>query len=111
MAIDELHQYGQAHLDIRLENVCFCPLTGQVILIDLDRSRPKISSANQYSLTYGKSTMYTPAAPEWTAENLDWRQLAIMLFFITSRTTDLDYHKILVPEDSYPFFRDLFQNG
>lgn len=36
IAIDELHKFGFAHLDIRLENVCFDKELNAV-LIDLDR--------------------------------------------------------------------------
>lgn len=41
IAIKRMHEAGFAHLDIRLENICFKvnSLAGRAVLIDLDRSR------------------------------------------------------------------------
>lgn len=38
LALNELHSQGLAHLDIRLENVCFHPQSKAPILIELDQS-------------------------------------------------------------------------
>ena len=38
-AVQELHDAGLAHRDIRLENIC-CHCKGKAVLIDLDRSGP-----------------------------------------------------------------------
>lgn len=107
----ELHDAGIAHMDIRLENICFLA-NGDAILIDVDRSCMKTSSANSTAVKYGKSTMYTrnKGLRNWTAENLHWRQVAIMLKSIVC--TELRYyHEIEVkPEDS-GFLYELYNNG
>ena len=45
-AVQELHATTIAHRDIRLENICFNPSTGNAVLIDLDRSCDKNEAAN-----------------------------------------------------------------
>ena len=57
-ALRELHDTcGLAHMDLRLENICFDPQTHQPILIDLDRSAPKDYECDYYHLP-STSTMY-----------------------------------------------------
>ena len=59
VALEELHDAGLAHQDVRLDNICFHPETGAAVLIDLDMSCNASDPAHKKSL-YGPSTLYTP---------------------------------------------------
>ena len=102
-AIQELHANNIAHMDIRLENICYCESTDHAVLIDLDRRDFASNTAITY---YGNSTMYS-RLPGWSCEMYDWRQLGIMIYFIMTNTSD-DYHRIHIPEDSNDFLKKLF---
>ena len=107
-AIHEMHSFEIAHLDIRLDNICLND-NGQVVFIDLDRSR-HVDKPDE-RCQFGASTMYVvPMEWKWKARNLDWRQLAIMIYFITCSKV-LDYHKIEVKEDSHEFLQELYYKG
>jgi len=73
----ELHKKLEvAHLDIRLENICFKESDGEfsAVLIDLDRCAP-VSKRSDF-IMYSKSCMYQKPAGEWfTNEKFDWMQL------------------------------------
>ena len=64
-AITSIHQRRIAHLDIRLENICFDVNSSKALLIDFDRSVEStlfLSNAIYLEDTYGNSIMYaTPA--------------------------------------------------
>ena len=101
-AVQELHEKMKlAHLDIRIDNVCFGP-DNTAVLIDLDRSRP-VDTLVDDLLRYGDSAMYTTpttsAESWWKAENLDWKQVAIMVYAIQKRVTSTEeYHQISIPQ-------------
>ena len=86
-AIIELHSINLAHLDVRLENICFNDANdmGSAILIDLDRSKPAQDNY-EGDTTYKSSCMYT--VPEElqtsivTNSTMDWVQLGFMLIWI-----------------------------
>ena len=82
-AIGELHDSGFAHLDIRLENICLQSSNGDydAVLIDLDRSRPKTELASSLYFHYN-AEMYRCPNSTWTYENLDWKQLGLLIQFI-----------------------------
>lgn len=74
-AIESIHQYGLAHLDVRVPNVCF-KITGTqfiAVLIDIDRCALATSTkkppytGNLYNLPDG-----------WTVDRLDWKQLGLL---------------------------------
>lgn len=50
-AIQELHRFNTAHLDIRLENICF-NTNNEAILIDIDRSCSKTDRASHLYLRF-----------------------------------------------------------
>ncbi len=107
-AITELHEVGYAHLDIRLENVCFNEC-GHAILIDLDRSvEIRWSSFKDY----GSSQMYRSENVLWVAENYDWKQLSILIHYILNEEI-VDYHGIQIFRDTYSdlFLYTLFSEG
>ena len=108
-AIQELHDFGRAHLDIRLENICFSD-DGEAVLVDLDRSVPKDTPSTE--CTFGRSTMYeVDNGKTWRAEQLDWRQLAIMIYFITNTRIDpKEYHGIEVKE-CHKFLCEMYSKG
>ena len=82
-AITEFHEAGFAHLDIRLENVCF---NGQceAVLIDLDRAQPRACNATE--LPNYDSAMYTPTGADWKVDKLDWMQLGFLIKFVLTHT-------------------------
>ena len=89
-AINALHDVGIAHLDVRLENICYKE-DGMVVLIDLDRSLPTDCPAITLSSYYGNSLMYRPGNDDWTCKQQDMRQLAILIGDIAGND---DYHTI-----------------
>lgn len=106
-AIEELHGIGFAHLDIRLENICF--VNADAVLIDLDRCETLITQGNRVSLKYGNSNMYK-YKEGWTVELLDWKQYGLMLYSILRRISKEDYHTgILQMTD--PFLDKLYSHG
>lgn len=109
-AVTELHEFGLAHLDIRLDNICY-RVDGSVIMIDLHRSMEVTRAANLLC-GFGPSTMY-PFKMNWTAENVDWRQLAIMILYILGQRilTAQQYHELKVEPSSHGFIRTMFDEG
>ncbi len=107
-AITELHEVGYAHLDIRLENVCFNEC-GHAVLIDLDRS---IEVTSSLFGNYGSSQMYHRKNDVWVGENADWKQLSIMIHYILNEHI-VDYHEIQIFSDTYSdlFLYTLFSEG
>ena len=82
--LEELHSFGIAHLDVRLPNICVdthpCH-PPEAKLIDLDRSM-EVSQTFQVSglaKKYKGSVMYE-ANPSWTLDQVDWRQMGLMVF-------------------------------
>lgn len=109
-ALQELHQVKLAHQDIQLENICFNE--GSVVLVDLDRSCSVDKRAFSRNNKYGKSTMYsfpTSSPISWTAENIDWRQFAIMIHYIVTDAVS-DYHKLQL-DGTHRFLSTMFNEG
>jgi len=78
-ALVQLHTYLQvAHLDVRLENICFNE-NCLPILIDLDRNAPLDESGETLLEMFPGSVMYTRPddllQTSWTAKHSDYRQL------------------------------------
>ena len=103
IAIKELHDFGIAHLDIRLDNICFIPSTETPVLIDLGRCR----NANEQYIcdsVYQKSCMYS--VPQYYKENLvvplpnkkmDWVQVGFMLLWVLGgKTSAVQYHEMTI---------------
>ena len=98
-AVNELHSLDLCHLDIRIDNICFTA-DGNAILIDLDRSVPANTPITRMR-DYGKSTMYktTLTQRSWTVVNLDWKQVAIMVYAILNDVTSANkYHQIEITQ-------------
>ncbi len=72
-----LHGQGLAHLDVRLENICFDETTTSLVLIDLDRSAPVTKQAIGLYLKYPAES-YKCSNKDWTVEQLDWKQCGIL---------------------------------
>lgn len=108
--IEFLHAQQVAHLDIRINNICFnndC----EPILIDLDRSR-KFNQLKAHDI-YPDSVMYNP---KFDAEQHDWLQLGyLILWVLTSHLRHLSYHKqdLLVDHSIVRnhFFQSLINKG
>ncbi len=81
-ALNQLHDSLRlAHLDVRLPNICFTA-NGDVRLIDFDRSLPCDMPPPE---EYAHSFMYTGKSETTvTVEELDWKQLGIMIYCISS---------------------------
>ena len=76
--LNDLHHIVQlAHLDVRLENICFD--ADKVVLIDLDRAETSTKNALSLPNDYPGSTMYTQpdelSGEEWQYKHSDYRQL------------------------------------
>ena len=90
-ALRELHDTcGLAHMDVRLENVCFDPQTNRPILIDLDRSAPKGNHCIRNNLPT-TSTMYKRLDRNWVLENIDLLQTGLMFCHILDDSIDSSY--------------------
>ena len=99
VALESIHAIGVAHLDVRLDNICFQYEKGNniiAVLIDFDNSR--FVKAQKFQ---GSGRMFE-SIEEWTNANLDWRQLGIILAWIVdSRSvTHEDCHDL---NESSPF--------
>ena len=91
-ALRELHDTcGLAHMDVRLENICFDPQTHRPILIDLDRSATKDNGCDYYNLP--SSTMYQPLDQSWVLENIDILQTGLMFCHILDESIDRSYDR------------------
>ena len=73
--VNILHSKGIAHLDIRSDNICVCN-DGNLALIDLDRSCDLDDDAVIYQDMYASGS---EIKQDWTAENLDWFQVGVLL--------------------------------
>ena len=110
-ALLELHQMGRAHLDVRRENVCYDDL-GQVKLIDLDRSCSISKEPSNLCQKYGYGVMYNCPIPSGfsTVENVDWRQLGIMICHTLNDVGEKMYHDT-EPTANHRFLEELCNNG
>ena len=85
LALQELHGFGYAHLDVRIPNICFSQEKNakdeyDVKLIDLDRC-VKVTDRD-FSGYVGE--MYR-ILPDWTADKLDWKQLGFLAGRVVSK--------------------------
>ena len=101
--IKELHALKFAHLDIRLENVCF-NAARKAVLIDLDRSL-ECDTLAEFCCQSAESTMYQSPFEGATCENLDWKQFSIMICFILS-TESMPYHSIFIRSEEECIVRE-----
>ena len=92
-ALRELHDTcGLAHMDLRLENICFDPQTHRPILIDLDWSATKDSECDRHHLP-STSTRYKPLDQNWVLENIDILQKGLMFCHILDESIDSSYDR------------------
>ena len=111
-AIQELHDFNIAHLDVRLANICLTDTDDLgVKLIDLGRSEEattlfKHSIATNYC---GGSVMYK-ANNVRTLGQLDWRQLGIMVYAFLNDITGNSYHS-QEPVANSSFLKRLLEHG
>ena len=99
-AVEELHTCNLdnpiAHLDIRLDNIC-TDENDEAVLIDFDRMQ-YFSTSYKYG-SY-RSVMYrVPGGKKWTAKQVDWRQVGIMIVYILTDHL-YDYHERSLPIDT-----------
>ena len=109
----ELHITNKvAHLDVRLDNICFSE-SNCAVIIDFDRCCPA-SEAIKQSL-FDKSVLYKAEHIDWTCEQLDWKQLGLMIAWII--TDYKDYHQVDLNEtlsdelNKDKFLTDLLYEG
>ena len=93
-AVEFLHDYSVAHLDLRIENLCVSGTMDNfyVVIIDLDRSDVSATSARQVKSKYQASRMYNLT---WTAENLDWMQVGIILERVFGEVIECIFHSLM----------------
>ena len=110
VAIKRLHEHGFAHLDIRLDNICFHHDGGDVrraVLIDFDYAIDSLSASVPQRVTPDgeDSCMYSPL-PQSTvrlAKQYDWMQLGWMAFYVyhyEEFRDNIPYHKMHMVFDS-----------
>ena len=112
-ALQELHGYGFAHLDVRIPNICFSKERNSdgrydVKLIDLDRST-SISTKNMEDYP---GEMYRKSQRNWTTGKLDWKQLGLLAAKIVTKYKMTDENIVssdLVSGDQC--LRELIQEG
>ncbi|XP_065833761.1 uncharacterized protein [Oscarella lobularis] len=101
LALQQLHECGMAHLDVRLENICFDGSDESgffAVLIDLDRAK-ELKSRNTVSrLFYDGSVMYSAPREDWSLDKLDWRQLGIAYYYCNCPKPVSNYHEMKVGE-------------
>ena len=78
LALQELHGFGYAHLDVRIPNICFSKgknAEGEydVKLIDFDHC----VDITECDVSGYVGEMYR-RLPDWTADKLDWKQLGLL---------------------------------
>lgn len=105
--IEHLHSENVAHLDVRLDNICF-KVPSTVVMIDFDRHMKADRPAN-LSLTYEESVMYE-AYNGWLCGNLDWKQLGLMIIWVI-RGHDYDYHRADFKDERDAFLKGLLFEG
>ncbi len=108
-ALQELHELGKAHNDVRLENICFRPTDHTPVLIDFGRSCD-VSESLKAGI-FGHSTMYEFHEQSWNAGKLDFRQVSIMITYIQSTNASIDYHQIKVNNQAHQFLQQMFSQG
>ena len=96
-----LHSKGVAHLDVRLDNICFTS-SNEVVMIDFDRCLRSAERAAGVVDKYINSEMYTYTHDlDWTYEQLDWKQFGLLILWVLDQYR---YHQDLKlsysPEDS-----------
>ena len=107
-AVEELHNLDNpiAHLDIRLDNIC-TDENDKAVLIDFDRMQ-YFSTSYKYG-SY-RSVMYrVPGGKKWTAKQVDWRQVGIMIVYIL--TDHLYIYHEQIPRYRHPFIKKLIEEG
>lgn len=116
-AIQCIHGHRIAHMDIRLENICFRRQDGigTAVLIDFDRSED-VNKKIPGEIVYGDSTMYKVGTgnSSWTCENTDWRQLAILIIAVKYRTGGrkyVGYHQLEANATDPSFIYKLYDAG
>ena len=102
----DLHSEGVAHLDVRLDNICFTD-TDDVVMIDFDRYKPSSSSAAFASSVYINSEMYQ-CKDGWTCGQLDFKQLGLVILWVLSGH---NCHQESIPDLNDQFLNDLLFEG
>ena len=99
-----------AHLDVRLENICF-KLPDNVVIVDYDRYMDAddcgdLSSYDSVMYRYRESGM----SVMWTWDRFDWRQLGILIAWIIVGHNDYHHKEVVVPNND-EFLQDLLCEG
>ena len=113
LALQELHEYGFAHLDVRIPNICFSKERNldseyDVKLIDLNRS----ASISADDMECYPGEMYSNSQDDWTTDKLDWKQLGLLAARIVTKYKMADVNIVgsdLVLGDQC--LRELIQEG
>ena len=109
-SLEEFHRItGCAHLDVCIDNVCFCQQTDGslvAVLVDLDRALEVTDPLSSVCI-YGKECAMYLTDNLQRLDQVDWRQLAIMILKILGLTKE-DHS----PQSfSCEFVRKLYHEG
>ena len=124
-AIEGLHGIGIAHMDIRLENICFKRIGGGyvAVLIDLDECQPVQKAVRSRHIYDVDSCMYRALTPTVqtgkTLRIFDWLQLgrlALWVLWGSEEQSVESYHKMQwekVPKryQDLPFIQKAMMHG
>ena len=109
--IQALHDLEIAHLDLRLDNICYSS-NFEPVLIDLDRA--KHISIWGPSSVYPGSIMYRHS-PKFEGREHDWLQLACIILWVLTSDMQLSYHQQTLDIDHGivrdKFFLSLYKKG
>ena len=110
-ALDDLHDSGLHHCDIRLENICF-ERDFSLTFVDLDRCT--LSSLLDDSQFYTDSCMYDLSLLR--KRRIDWRQLACLILWVVTGKEEIGYHQQKLEGLDHPitsncFFKSLWTDG
>ena len=108
-ALQELHNLGYAHLDVRLPNICFTASNradNDVTLIDLDR----VISIKHGSVEGYIGEMYN-VPHQWLPSQCDWKQLGLLTASVLFK---LNNHSLIVKDprvDKNECLKQLIKEG
>ena len=109
-ALNEVHGHGLAHLDIRLDNICF-DTENRAIFIDLDRCQ---NVDDTVCAEVAKSLMY-PFHNGWVYRQWDYVQLGLMIARFICPVSGAEYHTVeplwSLPPLNHGFLEKLYREG
>ena len=115
-ALEQLHRFGFAHNDVRLENICFSKELNAVLIdlerctrLDIDSVHPLFGASSSCMYQFPRGADYS-----FTGRKSDYLQLGWLVTWVLHRSDSYHQREFdQLPEDlrNDPFILDLIQNG